>query len=314
MADYKVHLDMFAGPLDLLLYLVRKDEVDVYDIPIAQITKQYIDYIEMLKKLDIDLASSFIVMAATLMHIKSAMLLPKADIESDDGDSIDDPRTELVRQLLEYKKFKDAANMLDASAQQAAGRFHRPDTVIQKLKPDTAPELDIELVNIWDLLEAFDNICKATGTFADYSTISDDTPIDLYQIEVLARLQDAGPLPFEALFQEKNNRLVLVGIFLALLELIRDELITIQPHPNYKTFKLAAATDEAPELAVRKTVSAAENFLEHEITDQDVENDLADKATKPMIPIAEIKSSSSASRTIEQIQITPERGDSQNLN
>lgn len=310
MADYKVHLDMFAGPLDLLLYLVRKDEVDVYDIPIAQITKQYIDYIEILKKLDIDLASSFIVMAATLMHIKSAMLLPKADIEGDDTDSVDDPRAELVRQLLEYKKFKDAANMLDASAQAAAERFHRPDTVIQKIKPDAVPELDMDQVNIWDLLEAFDNICKATGTYADYSTISDDTPIDLYQIEVLARLQDEGPLPFEVLFQDKQNRLVMVGIFLALLELIRDELITIQLHPNYKTFKLAAATDEAPAQAVRKTVSVTENFLESEITDQDVENDLADHNKKPMIPIAEIKSEKPASRTVENIQINNERADS----
>ncbi|GAJ22685.1 unnamed protein product, partial [marine sediment metagenome] len=105
-------LDIFAGPLDLLLYLVRKDEVDIYDIPIAKITDQYIRYIEMLKSLDIDLAGNFLVMAATLMQIKSAMLLPKAEPEQLHADDLADPRAELIRQLLEYKKFKDAANLL----------------------------------------------------------------------------------------------------------------------------------------------------------------------------------------------------------
>ncbi len=113
MADYRVNLDIFAGPLDLLLYLVRKEEVDIYDISIAKITDQYIQYIEILKSLDIDLAGDFLVMAATLMQIKSAMLLPKADPESGllGEEDLDDPRAELIRQLLEYKKFKDAANL-----------------------------------------------------------------------------------------------------------------------------------------------------------------------------------------------------------
>ena len=112
MADYRVDLEIFAGPLDLLLYLVRKDEVDIYDIPISRITDQYIRYIEMLKSLDMDLAGDFLVMAATLMQIKSAMLLPKAEPEMIGEDEFSDPRAELIRQLLEYKKFKDAANLL----------------------------------------------------------------------------------------------------------------------------------------------------------------------------------------------------------
>ncbi len=116
MADYRVDLDVFAGPLDLLLYLVRKEEVDIYDIRIARITDQYIRYIEMLKSLDIDLAGDFLVMAATLMQIKSAMLLPKAEPGQLGDDDLSDPRTELIRQLLEYKKFKDAANLLNAAA------------------------------------------------------------------------------------------------------------------------------------------------------------------------------------------------------
>ena len=129
MADYRVNLDIFAGPLDLLLYLVRKEEVDIYDISIAKITDQYIQYIEILKSLDIDLAGDFLVMAATLMQIKSAMLLPKAEPESGlpGEDNLDDPRAELIRQLLEYKKFKDAANLLNAAADEQQERFRVPE-------------------------------------------------------------------------------------------------------------------------------------------------------------------------------------------
>ncbi|GAI30682.1 unnamed protein product, partial [marine sediment metagenome] len=126
MADYRVNLDIFAGPLDLLLYLVRKEEVDIYDIPIAKITDQYIRYIEMLKSLDIDLAGDFLVMASTLMQIKSAMLLPKAEPDQLQADDFTDPRAELIRQLLEYKKFKDAANLLSTAADEQKLRFPRP--------------------------------------------------------------------------------------------------------------------------------------------------------------------------------------------
>jgi len=126
LADYRVNLDIFAGPLDLLLYLVRKDEVDIYDIQIARITDQYIRYIEMLKSLDIDLAGDFLVMAATLMQIKSAMLLPKAQPDDIDDEDLADPRAELIRQLLEYKKFKDAANLLNAAADHAKSRLIAP--------------------------------------------------------------------------------------------------------------------------------------------------------------------------------------------
>ena len=169
MADYRVNLDIFAGPLDLLLYLVRREEVDIYDIPIAKITDQYICYIEMFKSLDIDLAGDFLVMAATLMQIKSAMLLPKAEPDQIEADDLADPRTELIRQLLEYKKFKDAANLLNDAADRHKERFPRPDSIIESLNPDTEPQIDIDQVSIWDLLEAFASLVEATG--ADLSLI-----------------------------------------------------------------------------------------------------------------------------------------------
>jgi segregation and condensation protein A len=243
MPDYRVDLDIFAGPLDLLLYLVRKEEVDIYDIPIAKITDQYIRYIELLKSLDIDLAGDFLVMAATLMQIKSAMLLPKAEPEQFQDDELTDPRTELVRQLLEYKKFKDAANLLNAAASEQQERYPRPGTIVERLKPDVEPELDIEQVSVWDLLEAFDLICKAIGTVGDTNHIKDDTPIDLYQIEILHRLQAEGPMIFERIFESRSDRVVMIGLFLALLELIREKLIWAEQPASGAIF-LRALTDE----------------------------------------------------------------------
>ena len=257
MADYRVNLDIFAGPLDLLLYLVRKEEVDIYDIPIAKITDQYIHYIEMIKSLDIDLAGSFLVMAATLMQIKSAMLLPRAEPESALGpdDDLADPRAELIRQLLEYKKFKDAANLLDAAADEQKERFARPSTIIERLKPDAGSEIDIEQVSVWDLLEAFDLICKATGAIVDVSHIKDDTPIDLYQIEILHRLQTEGPLTFKRIFEAGLNRVVMVGLFLALLELIREKLVWAKQSASSSIY-LRSLTDEPAEQAVQKAILA----------------------------------------------------------
>ena len=258
MADYRVNLEIFAGPLDLLLYLVRKEEVDIYDIPIAKITDQYIQYVEMLKQLDIDLVGAFLVMAATLMEIKSAMLLPKAQPEQLQADDLSDPRTELIRQLLEYKKFKDAANLLSVAADETKKRFPRPDSIIERFKPDDVePQVDIEQVSVWNLLEAFDSIMKATGSISDIRHIKDDTPIDLYQIEILHRLQTEGPMGFDRLFESGANRAVMVGLFLALLELVRERLVWAeQPKPT-ATIYLRPLTDEPAQQSVRKAIIAA---------------------------------------------------------
>ena len=278
MSDYRVNLDIFAGPLDLLLYLVRKEEVDIYDIPISKITDQYLQYIEILKNLDIDLAGDFLVMAATLMQIKSAMLLPKAETGKLDDEDIGDPRRELIRQLLEYKKFKDAANQLDAAADERLERFARPNTIIEQFKTEKEPELDLEQVTIWDLLEAFDTVCKAIGSQPDISSIKDDTPIDLYQVEILHRLQTEGPLIFQRIFEAyvrpdkdvRANRVVLVSLFLATLELIREKLVCLE-QPTPKTIYLRALTEEPAEQAVPNAIFSTEAERESRMETHDAE-------------------------------------------
>ena len=278
MADYRVNLEIFAGPLDLLLYLVRKEEVDIYDIPIARITDQYIRYIELLKSLDIDLAGDFLVMAATLMQIKSAMLLPKAEPDQLQDDDLSDPRRELIRQLLEYKKFKDAANLLNDAADEQQERFPRPGTIVEMLKPDAEPEIDIEQVSIWDLLEAFDMICRATGNVGDISSIKDDTPIDLYQIEILHRLQTEGPITFERIFESRTSRFVMVGLFLALLELIREKLAWVEQESDSSIY-VRSLTEEPAEQAVQEAILATEAGLDEPVL-------IEQKAEQP-IPISE---------------------------
>ena len=242
----------------------------------ARITEQYIQYIEVLREMDIDLAGDFLVMAATLMEIKSAMLLPQVAGETEDSIASGDPRSELIRQLLEYKRFKDAANLLSSAAEHQSQRFHRPDTIVARLQPNTEPQIDMDQVDVWALLEAFDAILKATGgaVFSDH--IKDDTPIDLYQIEMLDRLQTEGPVPFERLFQGKNNRLVLIGMFMALLELVRNKLISAEQHEAFSPIYIRSLTRENPVEAVRKAILAtADEMAESESASRPMPQDRA---------------------------------------
>ncbi len=274
MSDYRINLDVFAGPLDLLLYLVRKEEVDIYDIPISKITEEYIRHVEMLKIFDMELAGEFLVMAATLIEIKSAMLLPKDQLDAMEQD-ISDPRHELIRQLLEYKRFKDAANMLKFSAENQQQKYSRSDNIITSLEPKTEPELDLDQINIWDLLNAFDSMMKATGNVMDMSHIADDTPIDLYQIEILHRLQNEGAMSFTRIFEGKKNRLIMVGLFLAVLELVREKLITAEQAKPLMPIYLRALTDEPAEQVVHNAMMARSE-------EEEAQEDAKDRASIPI--------------------------------
>lgn len=285
MSEYRVNLDIFAGPLDLLLYLVRKEEVDIYDIPIAKVTRQYVEYVEMLKMFDLELAGDFLVMAATLMEIKSAMLLPAPEVQEGEEGEAADPRSELVRQLLEYKRFKDAANMLQEAGQERQLRFTRSDYILEKIKPTEEPELDLDQVSIWTLLEAFDSIMKSVGNLGDsYKHIHDDTPIDLYQIELLHRLQTEGPMPLQKVFQERQNRLVMIGLFLAMLELIRNKLIWAEQPDADGPIYLKPLTSEPAEEAVHNAIYASPEAMEQ--APQETQD--AEQTSRAPVPIVDV--------------------------
>ena len=230
MQDYRVQLDAYSGPMDLLLYLIRRDEIDIYDIPISRILQQYLGYVKLLQQMDPELVGEFLVLAATLMEIKSRMLLPKPPPEQT-GDDMLDPRADLVRQLLAYRTFREAAIRLADKAELHAQRFPRP-----RLDVPGDGEVNLEDVQIWDLLTAFNKLLAAVGRAkATHDVTYDDTPIALHAADVLDRLEREGPtMPFERIF-EGRSRSEMVGLFLALLELIRQQRVRIQQDLTFAT-------------------------------------------------------------------------------
>jgi segregation and condensation protein A len=234
--DWRVELDVFNGPLDLLLYLIRRDELDVFDIPIARITESYIHYLDLLRAakdehgIDIDMIGDFLVMAATLMEIKSALLLPTPPSVSEDGspstaDQLTDPRAELIKQLLEYKRFKDHAGLLERQQRIFQSRYPRQ-PALREEKGDEPPPLDLDEVQIWDLLGAFTKLMGEIGVRRRvHEVVDDDTPIELHAADVEDRLQRDGAHTLRQLFEARRSRSELIGVFLAILELIREKRI-----------------------------------------------------------------------------------------
>lgn len=223
--DYKVQLDSYNGPLDLLLFLIRREEVNIYDIPLARITEQYVAYVELLEKLDPDHVGEFLVMAATLMEIKSRTLLPSPPPEEVEEDFVD-PRLELVRQLLEYKRFKDVARDLGEAAEVRAQRFGR---LPVPPKMDVEPELDLDSVQVWDLVSAFGKLLTQIGIAGHkHEVVYDDTPIALHAADIIDRLQRDGPtMRFEEVFAGRQKGEI-IGLFLALLELLKNRRLRVE--------------------------------------------------------------------------------------
>lgn len=219
-ADYKVRLDIFEGPLDLLLYLIKKDEVDIHTISIERITKQYLDYIDTFKMLNIDLASEFIVMAANLMYIKSRTLLPKSVQPPEEDMEEDDPRWELIRQLIEYKKFKDAAGFLSRKETEQEDFFaHMPE---KKAPPVEEADEPLPDVNIFDLIRAFQNVLKRFEESTDLGDIVDDRYTVSDKIEfLLGELEPGKSMKFSTLFVEATSKTEVIVTFLAVLELMK---------------------------------------------------------------------------------------------
>lgn len=269
--DWRVELDVFNGPLDLLLYLIRRDELDVFDIPIARITESYIQYIDVLRSakdthgIDIDTIGDFLVMAATLMEIKSAMLLPTPPAVSEDGtpstaDQLVDPRAELIKQLLEYKRFKDHATALERQQRIFQSRFPRQ-PALREEKNDEPPPLDLDEVQIWDLLGAFTKLMGEIGVRRRvHEVVDDDTPIELHAADIEDRLQRDGAHTLKQLFEARRSRSEMIGVFLAILELIREKRIIARFSEGADDIAVEVAPEEH-----RRTYHGASLHLSDEV-------------------------------------------------
>jgi segregation and condensation protein A len=220
---YPVRLDNFEGPLDLLLYLIRKHEIDIYDIPIALITQQYLEYIDLMQELNLDVAGEFLVMAATLIHIKSRMLLPRPDPAQEDAE--EDPREALVRRLLEHQKFKAAAELLHERETLRSAQWTRPDGPIVQIAGE-APEPEIE-VDLFSLISAFRAVIERARQRPKVYLPGEQIPIEDRIEQLLARLSETEACGFDDLFADMQTRSGMIVTFLALLEMIRLKLIRV---------------------------------------------------------------------------------------
>lgn len=245
MSDqYRVQLDVFTGPMDLLLYLIRRDELDIQDVPIARLTEQYLEYVKLLEELDPNTAGDFLVMASTLVELKSRALLPTPPLEAMEDE--DDPRTMLVRQLLEYKRFKDAAHALGSAADQRRKRFIRRPTDL----PKELEGIELEEAQVWDLLSAFGRVMSAIGRGPGLHEITyDDTPFEEYAALILDALEYRGPIEFHSLFADRPDWGDIVGLFLALLELLRKQHLRAEQDRLHGTIYLFLLVEvpEAPD-------------------------------------------------------------------
>jgi segregation and condensation protein A len=215
--EYKVKLEVFEGPLDLLLYLIKKDEVDIYDISIERITGQYLEFMEAFKTLDLEVAGEFVVMAANLIYIKSRSLLPAHVQPPEEEVEEDDPRWDLIRQLVEYKKFKDAAAQLGEREALQNSLYQRlPDAT------EAQPERPLGEVSVFDLINAFNKVLKRINQQEDLREIFEENFTVSDKIDLIMKMTASDvPLKFTELFASVASRTEIVVTFLALLELIR---------------------------------------------------------------------------------------------
>ena len=224
--SYKIKLELFEGPLDLLLYLVKKDHLNIYDIPIARVTQQYLQYINLMQLLDLNIAGEFLVMAATLMQIKSKMLLPAEEGKEEPKDQ-EDPREELVKRLLEYEKFKEIAENLRQKETDQREVYKRP-----KVEIDTKDEKGKDVyfeASIFDLINAFSKALKDVPKEVFYEVVKDQFTVEQATHEILHLLLVRSQVKLSELFAKAKNKMDIIVTFLAVLELIRvKEIIARQ--------------------------------------------------------------------------------------
>ena len=260
MSEYKVQFEVFEGPLDLLLYLIKKEEVDIYAVNLTKLATQFLEYVELMRQFDLEVAGEFLVMASTLMYIKSRELLPveqQAVVEGDEDEG-EDPRWELIRQLVEYKKFKDAAAQLQTLEARQENTFPRVPGKIEFAAEETSAKPE---AGIFDLLNAVNSILKRfVETTASTREIYEDKWTVSEKIELVrGLLAERGSVKFSELFAHAANRAEVICTFLALLELIRlKQLTCIQPEP-FAEIEIGPAAPVVPEAGADAAAAAADS-------------------------------------------------------
>ena len=220
----RILLPLFEGPLDLLLYLIKREKIDIHDIPIAPITRQYMEYLDLMQELNLDVAGEFMVMAATLIHIKSKMLVPIEPTEAEGDEEYVDPREELVRRLLEFQRYKEAAGVLHQQAQIRAAQWTRPDTVLPSF--DDAGEEMLE-AGLYDLISAFKELLDRRKALIAHEVDAEGPPVEQRMDELLAMIKEGESLEFLELFAALDTKAEMIVTFLALLELIRLKRVRV---------------------------------------------------------------------------------------
>ena len=266
MAEYKVQFEVFEGPLDLLLYLVKKEEVDIYEVNLTKIATQFIQYIELMRQLDLEVAGEFLVIASTLMYIKSRELLPvDQQVEAEGDEEEGDPRWELIRQLVEYKKFKDAAAQLQNREAEQENVFPRlpAKPEFESARPPPRPE-----VSLFDLIHAVSSVLKRFQQRDQPRDIFEDKWTVSEKIELLRELMAGkGVLKFSELFQQSASRMEVVVTFLALLELIRlKQIVVSQPAPFSEIEIRRAPALSAPAAVAAPDAAASVSHPQSEIS------------------------------------------------
>ena len=229
LTAYPVRLRQFEGPLDLLLYLIRKHQLNIYDIPIALVTRQYLDYLEVMQELDLDIAGEFLVMAATLIHIKSRMLLPRPDPKQEDPE--EDPREALVRRLLEHQKFKAAAELLHDREIQRSAQWGRPDGSVAEVVGN-APEPEVE-VDLFSLMAAFRQVIERARQRPQIYMPAEYMSLEVRIEKLMGMLSETEACGFEDLFADVQTKPGIVVTFLALLEMIRLKFVRVYQQGNF---------------------------------------------------------------------------------
>lgn len=235
-SPYRVELEIFSGPLDLLLYLVRKNEVDVLQLPIAPIAGEFCEMLRVIELIDLDQAGDFVVMASTLLEIKSRLALPRPEDEAPDADESpladESPRSELIQRLLEYRRFKAAALALEDRAARWQERYPRLSDDRPVSEKDPAADR-IKEVELWDLVSALGRVLRQRQIEEETRIKVDDTPVAVYVEQVAERVRAAGEVAFTSLFEGETTRSRIVGLFLAVLELLRHHRFRAEQPEDY---------------------------------------------------------------------------------